>query len=114
MGDNLGSDEYSHVHFVADDASLHAWVKLLNQYPDRFLFGSDTVAPKSRADYLKAFDAYQKLWERLDAETASNVKAKNFERIFDAARVKVREWQSAQIGKRDRPSCNYASPPPLF
>jgi hypothetical protein len=106
----LGNDEFSHVNFdiswdevakwiVADDATLDAWVKLLNQYPDRFLFGSDTVAPKSQADYLKAFDAYQKLWERLDAETASKVKTKNFERIFDAARVKVRQWESAQTGK---------------
>jgi len=107
----LGSDEYSHVNFdiswdevakwiVADEASLDAWVKLLNQYPDRFLFGSDAVAPKSQADYLKAFDAYQKLWERLDAETAGKVKAKNFERIFDAARVKVRAWEAAQIQKK--------------
>jgi Amidohydrolase len=106
----LGNDEFSHVNFdiswdevakwiVADDATLDAWVKLLNQYPDRFLFGSDTVAPKSQADYLKAFDAYQKLWERLDAQTASKVKTKNFERIFDAARVKVRQWESAQTGK---------------
>lgn len=106
----LGSAEYSHVNFdiawdevakwvVADDATLDAWVKLLEQYPDRFLFGSDTVAPKSQADYLKAFDVYQKLWERLDAETASKVKAKNFERIFDAARVKVRAWEAAQIRK---------------
>ena len=106
----LASDEFSHVNFdiswdevakwvVTEDASLDAWVKLLNEYPDRFLFGSDTVAPKSQADYLKAFDAYQKLWERLDAKTASKVKAKNFERIFDAARVKVRAWEAAQFRK---------------
>jgi predicted TIM-barrel fold metal-dependent hydrolase len=106
----LGSPEYSHVNFdiawdevakwvVADDATLDTWVKLLEQYPDRFLFGSDTVAPKSQADYLKAFNVYQELWDRLDAETASKVKSKNFKRIFDAARVKVREWESAQIGK---------------
>ena len=106
----LGSEEFAHVNLdiswdevakwvVADDASLDAWVKLLAEYPDRFLFGSDTVAPKSQADYLKAFEAYQKLWERLDAETASKVKTKNFERIFDAARIKVRQWESAQTGK---------------
>ena len=106
----LASDEFSHVNFdiswdevakwvVTEDASLDAWVKLLNEYPDRFLFGSDTVAPKSQADYLKAFDAYQKRWERLDAKTASKVKAKNFERIFDAARVKVRAWEAAQFRK---------------
>ena len=56
---------------VADDASLDAWASLLKQYPDRFLFGSDAVAPKTQADYLKTFDAYQRLWERLDADDRS-------------------------------------------
>ena len=84
---------------VADDATLDTWVKLIRQYPDRFLFGSDTVAPKSQADYLKAFDAYAKLWERLDAQTAGKVKARNFERIFDAARLKVRAWEAGHIQK---------------
>lgn len=106
----LGSSEFSHVNFdiswdevakwiVNDDATLDEWVKLLNEYPDRFLFGSDTVAPKSQDDYLKAFDVYQKLWVRLDADTAAKVKAGNFERIFDAARAKVRAWEAAQLRK---------------
>jgi hypothetical protein len=106
----LGSDEFLHVNFdiswdevakyiVADDAALDAWVRLLKQYPDRFLFGSDAVALKTQFDYLKAFDAYQKLWERLDAETAGKVKVKNFERIFDAARIKVRAWEAGQVNK---------------
>ena len=106
----LGSDEFSHVNFdiswdevakwiVADDASLDAWVRLLKQYPDRFLFGSDAVAPKTQADYLKPFDAYQRLWERLDVQTASKVKSRNYERIFDAAREKVRVWEGRQLRK---------------
>ena len=106
----LAGDEYAHVNFdiswdevakwvVADEASLNAWVTLLQQYPDRFLFGSDAVASRSQADYLKAFDAYQKLWDRLDAATARKVKAQNFERLFDAARTKVRAWEAAQILK---------------
>ena len=45
-------------YIVADDATLDAWVRLLKRYPDRFPFGSDAVAPKTQADYLKAFDAY--------------------------------------------------------
>ncbi|HTT40637.1 MAG TPA: hypothetical protein VMH32_23515, partial [Burkholderiales bacterium] len=67
------------------------------QYPDRFLFGSDAVAPKTQADYLKAFNAYQRLWERLDAQTANKVQSQNFERIFDVARKKVRAWEASQI-----------------
>lgn len=104
----LASDEYAHVNFdlswdevakwiVEDDASLDAWANLLQQYPDRFLFGSDAVAPKTQADYLQAFNAYRKLWARLDAGTAEKVKVQNFARIFDAARAKVRAWEAAQI-----------------
>jgi len=104
----LSSDEFSHVSFdiswdevakwiVTDDATLDAWAKLMKQYPDRFLFGSDSVAPKTQADYLKTFDAYQKLWDRLDADTAAKVKSRNFERIFDTARQKVRAWEAQHV-----------------
>lgn len=104
----LGSDEFSHVNFdiswdevakyvVADVDALNAWVRLLKQYPDGFLFGSDAVAPNSEADYLKAFDAYRHPWERLNTETACKVKWKNFERVFDAPRIKVRAWETTQI-----------------
>jgi predicted TIM-barrel fold metal-dependent hydrolase len=104
----LGSEEYSHVNFdiswdetakwiVADEATLDAWAKMLNQYPDRFLFGTDTVAPKSQAEYLKAFDVDERLWARLDPATATKIKSKNFERIFDAARLKVRAWEASNI-----------------
>ena len=110
MREILADNDFSHVSFdiswdevakwiVADDAVVDAWAKLMNQYPDRFLFGSDIVAPKTQADYLKAFDVYQRLWERLDADTASKVKSKNFERIFDTARAKVRAWEAAQLRK---------------
>lgn len=103
----LAGDEYAQVNFdlswdevakwiVADDATLDAWVALLQQYPDRFLFGSDAVAPKTQTDYLQAFNAWRKLWARLDARTAEKVKVQNFARIFDAARAKVRAWEAAQ------------------
>jgi hypothetical protein len=106
----LGSEDFSHVSFdiswdevakwiTADDATLDAWTRLLKQYPDRFLFGSDAVAPKTQADYLKTFDAYQRLWDRLDADTARKVRSQNFERIFDAARQKVRAWEAKQAGR---------------
>jgi amidohydrolase family protein len=101
----LGNAEFSHVNFdiswdevakwiVADEASLNTWAQLLKDYPDRFLFGSDAVAPKTQADHLKTYEAYRPLWERLDEATAAKVKAKNFERIFDEARAKVRTWEA--------------------
>jgi len=106
----VSSDAFSHVHFdiswdevakwiTADEQTLQAWARLLNEYPDRFLWGSDSVAPKSQADYVKTFDVYQQLWERLDPQTAAKVKSQNYERLFDDARRKVREWE-AQHAKR--------------
>ena len=47
--------------------------------------------------HSQAFDAYQKLSDKLDPATAGKVKAGNFERIFDATWVKVRAWEAAQI-----------------
>src|SRR5262249_3771074 len=106
----LRDNDFAHVNFdiswdevakwiVVDDAVLDSWAKLVNQYPDRFLFGTDAVASRTQADYLKAFDVYQRLWERLDPEAANKVKSRNFERIFDAARAKVRAWEAAQLRK---------------
>jgi hypothetical protein len=104
----LASPEYAHVNFdiswdevakwiVTDEATLDQWVRLLSEYPERFLFGTDTVAPQSQADYLKAYDVYAKLWQRLDERTAQRVKSANFARLFDAARVKVRAWEARQL-----------------
>lgn len=103
----LTNEEYRHVHLdiswdevakwiVADNVSIDAWARLLTDFPDRFLFGTDTVAPKSQADYLKAYDVYRRLWERLDEDTAAKIKSRNYERLFDAARAKVRQWEARQ------------------
>lgn len=103
----LADETYRHVCFdiswdevakwiVADDATLGQWVDLIEAYPDRFLFGSDVVAPKSQADYLKAYDVYRPLWERLSVSAGGKVRSKNFERIFDAARLRVRAWEARQ------------------
>jgi len=104
----LDSDEYAHVNFdiswdevakwiVADETTLAPWVELIEAHSDRFLFGTDTVAPRTQADYLKAFDVYRALWERLAPETAAKVKKGNYERIFDAARARVRAWEARQV-----------------
>jgi Amidohydrolase len=103
----LANDDFRHVcvdiswdevakWIVGDDATLAQWVDLIEAYPDRFLFGSDTVAPKSQADYLKAFDVYRPLWDRLSATAGRKVRTGNYERIFDAARARVRAWEARQ------------------
>jgi predicted TIM-barrel fold metal-dependent hydrolase len=66
---------------------------LLNKYPDRFLMGTDEVAPKDQASYLKIIDMYKPLLEKLTPETRQKIMKSNYERLFDAARIRVRAWE---------------------
>jgi hypothetical protein len=68
---------------------------LINRYPDRFLFGSDVVAPTSIDAQVAVFDAYAPLWALLTPEARTKVRKGNYERLFDAARVNVRAWEKA-------------------
>ncbi|MGA3188522.1 MAG: amidohydrolase family protein [Bryobacteraceae bacterium] len=100
----LKDPAFSHVYFdiswdevakylVATPATTHAMADLINRYPDRFLFGTDEVAPKDQQAYLKVFDQYAPLWQLLSSEASVGVRKKNYERIFDQARLSVRAWE---------------------
>jgi len=69
---------------------------LINRYPDRFLFGSDVVAPKDTTQYYAVFESYRPLWALLTPDASEKVRKGNYERLFDAARQKVRAWERAQ------------------
>jgi predicted TIM-barrel fold metal-dependent hydrolase len=68
---------------------------LINRYPDRFLFGTDTVAPKDAASYYAVYEMYQPLWQLLTAEAKGGILKKNYERIFDEGRRNARAWEKA-------------------
>ncbi len=68
---------------------------MINRFPDRFLFGTDVVAPASAAAQVAVFDAYAPLWALLTPEASFKVRKGNYERLFDEARVKVRAWERA-------------------
>ena len=68
-----------------------------NRYPDRFLFGTDTVAPAGPAPYYAVFDMWAPVWKQLTAETSLKVRKTNYERIFDEGRRRVREWEKANV-----------------
>jgi hypothetical protein len=70
---------------------------LINRYPDRFLFGTDEVAPSDQARYLKVFHQYEPLWKLLDVGASRKVRLENYQRIFDEARRKVRHWESTHV-----------------
>jgi len=104
----LRDPNFNHVYFdiswdevakylVATPEATQITADLMRRYPDRFLFGTDSAAPKDESQYSKVFSLYEPLWQSLDAQTSRKVRLQNYERIFDEARRKVRSWESAHV-----------------
>jgi hypothetical protein len=102
----LKDPRLSHVNFdiswdevakyaVASPESIQRVVTILNKYPDRFLFGTDTVAPAGPEPYFAVFDLWTPVWRLLTPEASLKVRKGNYERIFDEGRRKVRAWEKA-------------------
>ena len=102
----LDDPNCSHVYFdiswdevakyvVSSPEATQRTADLLNKYPDRFLFGTDNVAPSSPQAYYAIYEMYQPLWDLLTKETRDKVLKGNYERIFDEARRNVRAWEKA-------------------
>jgi predicted TIM-barrel fold metal-dependent hydrolase len=84
-------------YVVSTPESLKTSADLINRYPDRFLFGTDEVAPTDPAKYFKIYHQYAPLWNLLTPEASLKVRKKNYERIFDEARRKVRAWEKSHL-----------------
>jgi predicted TIM-barrel fold metal-dependent hydrolase len=78
----------------------HATAALFNRYPTRFLFGSDTVAPASAEDQMRVFHLWDDIFAQLTPETSAAVRIENYERLFNAARARVRAWEAANVRRR--------------
>jgi hypothetical protein len=99
---------FSHVSFdiswdevakyaVATPESIKRVVTILNKYPDRFLFGTDTVAPSGPGPYFAVFDIWTPVWRQLTPDASLKVRKGNYERIFDEGRRRVRAWEKANV-----------------
>jgi hypothetical protein len=86
-------------YLVATPESIKISADLINNYPDRFLFGTDEVAPSSQEKYLRVYEQYRPLWSALRPEVSEKVRKGNYERIFDQARPRVRSWEAANVKK---------------
>jgi len=106
----LNNVELSHVYFdiswdevakyaIETAESTKRIAELINRYPERFLFGTDVVAPRSVEAMTAVFHLYDPLWKLLTEEASYNVRIGNYERLFDAARVRVRAWEKANLKK---------------
>jgi hypothetical protein len=86
-------------YLVGTPKSIKATADLINRYPERFLFGTDTVAPKSQKQYLEPYEIYAPLLAKLTPRAKRMLFKGNYERIFDEARKRVRAWEKANVLK---------------
>ena len=102
--DILKDPDFSHVYFdiswdevakyiVSSAQSVSNTAKLFNTFPDRFLFGTDVVAPPTQEFYLAIYNMYDPLWKALTPDAHEKILKKNYERLFDKARADVRAWE---------------------
>jgi predicted TIM-barrel fold metal-dependent hydrolase len=82
-------------YIVTSPESVRITADLINRYPERFLFGTDEVAPSKQEKYLRVYYLYEPLWEMLSVEASKKVREGNYECLFDEARHKVRAWEKA-------------------
>jgi predicted TIM-barrel fold metal-dependent hydrolase len=82
----------------ADTTALAA--KWIGAHPERFLFGTDVVAPASAAQYYAPFEVYAPLWNALPATARRKVLLENYERLFGEARSRVRAWERLHVASR--------------
>jgi len=66
---------------------------MLNRFPVRFLFSTDTVAPSGPAAYYAVFDIWAPVFHLLTPAASVAVRKGNYQRIFDAGRRNVRIWE---------------------
>jgi len=101
----LADPSLAHVHFdiswdevakyaVATPATAARVAAVLNKYPDRFLFGTDTVAPSGPAPYFAVFDLWAPVFRLLTPDASRKVRQGNYQRIFDEGRRRVRAWET--------------------
>ncbi|HET9952303.1 MAG TPA: amidohydrolase family protein [Candidatus Eisenbacteria bacterium] len=84
-------------YVISSPEATRRTADLINKYPDRFLFGTDNVAPADSASHFKVYDMYQPLWTLLTKEASEKVRKGNYERIFDEGRRNARAWEAAHL-----------------
>lgn len=104
----LSDPALSHVYFdiswdevakyaVATPEATARVASLLNRFPDRVLFGTDTVAPAGPQQYFAVYDMYAPVWRALTPEASHKARVSNYERLFDEARRRVRAWEREHV-----------------
>ena len=81
----LSDPAFSHVHFdiswdevakymCRTPETVRRTLTLINRHPDRFLFGTDNVAPSTPEAHFAVFEQYTPLWKALTPQTSQKVR----------------------------------------
>jgi len=84
-------------YVIATAESTQNAAAVVNRHPDRFLFGTDEVAPTNQEKYLRVYNQYEPFWKLLTPEASKRVRLENYKRIFDEGRRKVRSWEATHV-----------------
>jgi Amidohydrolase len=82
-------------YIISSPETIAATADVINRHPDRFLFGTDEVAPPDQTAHLKVYRMYAPLFARLTPAASEQVRKGNYTRLFDEARRRVRAWEAA-------------------
>ena len=75
------------------------WKSFLTRHSGKILFGSDIVAPNPKK-YNDIKSLYRKIWRELPAAAVNDILHRNYVKIFDRARKKVRSWEKRHLAKK--------------
>ena len=106
----LSNPELSHMYLdlswdetakyvVETPESIKRTTDMINKYPDRFLFGTDEVGPTDQQKYLKVYNLYAPMLDKLTPEAREKFLKGNYVRLFDKARIRVRAWEKENGNK---------------
>lgn len=84
-------------YIVSSPETIKATAAVINKYPDRFLMGTDEVAPATQEKYLKVYYMYEPLLKQLTPDAKQKLLKGNYARLFDNARQEVRKWEAAHV-----------------
>jgi hypothetical protein len=108
LAELLADPAFSHLYFdiswdelakyaIASPEIEEKTAALFNRFPDRFLFGTDVVAQSDDSSAMRVFQLWEPIFAKLTPEASLAIRKKNYERLFDAARVRVREWEKEHV-----------------
>jgi hypothetical protein len=84
-------------YIVSSPEATQVAANLINRHPDRFLFGTDEVAPHDQQKYLRIYEIYAPLFALLSQDASKKLRLTNYEQLFDEARRKVRAWERDNV-----------------